>query len=233
MLADVAEDQRGYGRIEITRDEIGRDFVRQVAPAAHHALLHGPRIRSDAQHLEIVIRFEDHNIGSAQVDAKRFSDIPEVGRNRDLYAATAERVAHGIHRIVRDRETGNIEIPDGKRPARSEYFHGRSVAFPIDGLRGAVRHINRNPPASFSRQGSETADMIAMLVRHQNRVQIVNAFADGREALRDFAPAQARVDQDPGSLACDEGRVPRTAARQYADFYDGILRLAKPEVPAL
>jgi hypothetical protein len=72
-----------------------------------------------------------------------------------------------------------------------------------------------------------------MFMRDKNGVQIVDVFADGRQSFSDLPPAQAGINQNPGALAGDKGGVSRTAARQYADFYDGILRLARPEVPAL
>ena len=45
--------------IQVVADEIGRHFVRQMPAPAHHPLLHGPGIRPDPQHLQIVIRFEN------------------------------------------------------------------------------------------------------------------------------------------------------------------------------
>lgn len=65
VLADVAQNDGRDGSIEIVRNEIRRDFVRQVPAAAHHPLLHGPGIRSNPQHFQIVIGFEHNHLAAA------------------------------------------------------------------------------------------------------------------------------------------------------------------------
>lgn len=57
-----------------------------MAAAAHHALLYRPGIRADAQHFEIVIRFEDDHIACAHVDTQRIGDIAEIGGHGDFDA---------------------------------------------------------------------------------------------------------------------------------------------------
>lgn len=55
VLANMAEDHLIDGAIEIFRDELGSHFVREVPAAAHDALLDRPRVRPNAQHLNIMI----------------------------------------------------------------------------------------------------------------------------------------------------------------------------------
>ena len=71
----------------------------------------------------------------------------------------------------------------------------------------------------FNERG-ESDGVIRMLVGDQNRVHTSEIFADGRKSLNDFPTAQARVNQQPRSTGPDERRVPRAAARQYADLDD-------------
>jgi hypothetical protein len=56
-----------------------------------------------------------------------------------------------------------------------------------------------------------------MLVRDQDRVQIFGFLADFSEPAREFAYAEARVDQDPGLRGREKRRIPCTATREYAE----------------
>jgi hypothetical protein len=63
--------------------------------------------------------------------------------------------------------------------------------------------------------------MIAVLMRHQNRIETVEAFAYNRKTLGNLPPAQAGIDQDARPVRRDEGRVSGTAAGENANFNDG------------
>src|SRR3954453_16036276 len=150
VLADVAQYQRRHGGIEVASDEIGGYLVRQMPSAAHHPLLHGPGIRPYPQHLEIVIRFEDHHIRSSEMNAKRIGDIPKIGRNRDFYTATRQRIADGIDRVMRNGEARDVEVADREAPPRSKHFYRRLFPVPIDGLGSPLCHIDRKWTTRFS-----------------------------------------------------------------------------------
>ena len=76
VFADVPQDQGGEPAIETILDEIGGHFIREMPAPAHHALLDGPRIRADAQHLQIVIGLEHNQVRSAQVNSQRVRYVP-------------------------------------------------------------------------------------------------------------------------------------------------------------
>jgi hypothetical protein len=63
--------------------------------------------------------------------------------------------------------------------------------------------------------------MVAMLVRDDDRIETGNVFADGGQALADFAAADARVDQNTRCLGGNENAVAGAAARKDTDFNDG------------
>jgi hypothetical protein len=125
VFADVAQDQRGDAGIEIILNKSGGDFIRQVAAAAHDALLHRPRVGADAQHFQIVIRFEDDQIARAHVDAQGIGDIAKIGGYGDFDAVRRERVADRIGGIMGNRETGDIEIADGEASPGLKSFKRR------------------------------------------------------------------------------------------------------------
>ena len=75
VFAQMSQHQRTDGGIQIDADEIGNHIIRQMALAAHHALLHRPWIRPDFEHFEIVIGFEHQQIRAAQMELDRIRQI--------------------------------------------------------------------------------------------------------------------------------------------------------------
>ena len=47
-------------------------------------------IRPDLQHVEIVIRFEQQQIGAAQMEADRIGHVAQIGRDAELDALRAQ-----------------------------------------------------------------------------------------------------------------------------------------------
>ncbi len=69
VFADMPQNQGGDPAIETVLNEVGGHFIREMSSPAHYALLYGPRIRADAQHLQIVIGLEHNQVRSAQVNS--------------------------------------------------------------------------------------------------------------------------------------------------------------------
>ena len=61
-----------------------------------------------------------------------------------------------------------------------------------------------------------------MLVRDQDRVQVLGLFVDGRQPGQNVALAQARIHEDTRALSPNERCIPRTAAGQHTDFEDSV-----------
>jgi hypothetical protein len=174
----VTEDQGRDAGIEVVFNESRRDFVGEMAATAHHALLYRPGIRANTQHFQIVIGFENDHIARAHVDAQRIGDIAEIGGNGDFDAMRRKRVADRVRGIMRNGETGNIEIAYREATARLKSLERRLGFAPYDVGRGAIGEINRNRPPTVFRQGRQTADMIVMLVSNQDRIERGDVFAD-------------------------------------------------------
>src|SRR3982751_3461913 len=152
VFADVPQNQGRNRSVKVARNEVRGYLVRQMPASAHHALLHRPGIRSNTQHFDVMVRFENHDIRPAQVDAKRIRYIAEIGRNGDFDPATAESVADGIDCIMRNRETRNVEIPDGKRaPGPKDLNRRLLLSVPLHRTSGSFRHVNGKWPGSLSR----------------------------------------------------------------------------------
>ena len=64
--------------------------------------------------------------------------------------------------------------------------------------------------------------MIAVLVRDQNRSQLLDLFANRGQALRHFPPAQPDIHKHARTVRRKEHRISGTAAGEYANFDDGL-----------
>ena len=104
LLRKVRQDEELGTPIIVARQEIRERVIGQMADAAHHALLHAPRIRAAAQHLEIVVGFDHQHVTSAQVMANAGRHVAEIGADADLDAVAAKGEADGIDGVMRDGE---------------------------------------------------------------------------------------------------------------------------------
>ena len=90
---------------------------------------------------------------------------------------------------------------------------------PVDQRRREPRDENRQrlfllrAPAD---QPGQTRDVIGMLVRDHDGVEVFGLFADLGQPARQFPHAEASVDQNPGLRSGKKRRITRTAAREYA-----------------
>src|SRR5689334_6249043 len=226
VLAEMAQNQSRGGRIELVAEIIAHHFVRQVAVAAHHALLHRPGIRSDLQHIEIVIGFEQQHVRAAQMKLDRVRNITEVGDDADLDALRLETKAYRVDGIVRNGEAVDLDVADDQARARLKALQARGTAFPIDERRRKTSDVNRR--RDFLRQARQAADVIRMLVRDENGVDAVGLLANGCQALGELLEAETGVDENAGLPGRDQRAVSGTAARKHAEFYDDTLPRTLP-----
>ena len=169
----MAEDDRGGSGIEFFANEGAGNVVGKMAHAAHNALLYRPRVRTDFQHVQIVIRFEQQNIGTSQVHANGTRQIAEVGDDRNFDSFGAEPKADRVDRVVRNGEARHFDIADGEGVAGGEDFDRRDALAPGDRGCGEAREKRRDAAIAlvqFVGDRAETGDVIAVLVRDQNGV---------------------------------------------------------------
>lgn len=121
---------------------IGEKFadhvVRKMAGAAHHALFDVPWVRTHFEHLEIMIRFENQEIGLAEMLFDEFGQIAEVGSDGDFRAIGAKGIADRVGGIVWNPEGINPEIADFEFVARMNVFD------PLHFLEWAIRKHSEN-----------------------------------------------------------------------------------------
>ena len=138
------------------------------------------------------------------MEANRIRHVAEIGGDRNLDAFGAEREAYGIGGIVRDGEAGDINIAHLKRGAGREQLElGRVVFGPRRVLaenrrRRQPRHVNRD--VELAGDHLQARDVVAVLVRDQDRSQSVGVDADGVKALEGFLARESRIYQQARAL---------------------------------
>ena len=128
--------------LQVLQQVVGHHQVREVAHAAHHPLLHRPRVRPHLQHVEIVVGFEQQQIRAPQMKLDGFGNVAEIGRHADAHALRFEAEAHRIDGIVRNAEALHFDVADLKAGAGLERLQARVGFAPIDGRRGEPRQVD-------------------------------------------------------------------------------------------
>jgi len=220
FLGNVREDE--VARAGVKSFRIGKIFadgqIGEVAGAGEDALLHDPRIRTDLQHVEIVIGFEDETIGVAEMDFHEFRQITQIGNEGELRAAGLERESDGIGGVVRNREGMDVDIADREFLARLNFLNGiqsfaKSVrqSF-VHGVERGLGDVERSfPEAEHLR---EAAAVVGMFVSDENAVEVVDGPFDGGEAGEGFAFAEAGVHEEPGAPGLEQRDVAGAAGGQ-------------------
>ena len=152
--------------------------------AAHDPLLDIPRIWPHFEHFEIVVRFEDQEVGFSQILLHQLGQIAEVGNNHNFYSIRAETVAYRICGIVRNRKGVDFDVSDFKPGAGVNVFH------PIHFLDRALRvhlkdltmrgfgEIGRTAPVTS--QLSYRARVVGVLVGDENTVDALRMLPSQR-----------------------------------------------------
>jgi hypothetical protein len=133
VLAEMPQNHRGGGGIELVTQIVAHQVVREVAVAAHYALFHGPGIRADLQHIEIVIGLEHQYLRAAQMELDGIGKIAEVGDETDFDALRAEAEAYGVDGVVRNGEGVDFDIAYREACAGLKRLDCRERAIPLDG----------------------------------------------------------------------------------------------------
>src|SRR2546423_3866903 len=85
-----------------------------MAGAAENALLHNPRIRTNFQHVQIVIGLEHQAIRIAEMNFDKLGHVAQIGHQGYLYTISAKREAHGIGGIMRNSEGVDFDVADSE-----------------------------------------------------------------------------------------------------------------------
>src|SRR5688500_18440247 len=90
-------------RVDNRLQRFGGGFVGEMAVTAGNSLLQTPRpARIVLKHLQVVIGFQDENVGGAHALANESRGVAEIGEKTDFVTARVQQKSNRIIRVMRD-----------------------------------------------------------------------------------------------------------------------------------
>ena len=181
-------------------------------------MLDDPGIRTDFEHVEIVIGFQNETIGLAKMDLDELGHVAEVGDNRELGAVGAESKSDRIGGVVRNAEGMNLDVTHGEGLSGMDRFDAaeplaKSIGKnTLHGIHSWLGDVQRGFPESEHLR--QAAAMVGVLVRDEDAVEVIDGLFNGREAGERFAFAESGVNEEAGALRLEQRDVARAARRQ-------------------
>ena len=204
-----------------TADGVAAGVVGEVAGALADAHLEFVRVEATEEHVDIEIGLHHHGFGLGGPGHGFFRDVAQVRHQDEQMAFAADGVADCLSSVVRDHEVLCLEalrhgIPFFSleiTPATGDFEPGEGVAG--QGLVQHRRRIDRLGEALAD--GAEVADVVAVVVGDEDRLEAVEVQRDALQDLLHPADADARVDENarrclPRFLAEEQVAVAATAA---------------------
>ena len=107
----------------------------------------------------------------------------------------------------------HLDVTHGEgRIAVDEVSLRQSRASPPQYRKRAVCDVHRD--AELAREGADAADMILVLVRHQDAVELLGEHAQPRESGHDILQPKAAIEQEPRVARFDDESVAVTATAE-------------------
>jgi hypothetical protein len=211
FLGNVGEDEMADAGIEALG--IGEEFadgvIGEVAGARKDALFDDPGVRSDLEHVEIVIGFEDEAVGLAEVDSDVIGQIAEIGADGNLGAVGAEGESDGVGGVVGDGERVDIDVADRETLASLDGLYAAEALAEgvrqntLKGLQGGLGDVERGFPEAEDLR--ETVAVVGVFVGDEDGVETVDIAPYGGEAGESFAFSKAGVNEDAGAFGFEQG----------------------------
>ena len=199
ISAQVTEINVAEIAVDNGLQRFGGRFVGKMTVTAGDALFQTPgAARIVLKHFQIVIGFEDEDVGSADAFANEAGGMAEIGQETDFMSASVQHEADWIVSIVRngksiDAHVANVEGATG----REEMTHFQAhLQLQFDRFTGETIAVDRN--FQLRAQTGQALDVVGMFVREKNAIEIFGRAANRSEAFADLAAGKAGVDQQPG-----------------------------------
>ena len=158
--------------------------------------------------------------------------VPQVGQHPQPHAAIVDHVLHRFARIVRHRYRldqqagafkGRVRIDDAQQ--------GAALIEPRRAGHRAQRAMSQmHGDAVRTRQPEYAADVVAVLVRYQDRIELLGCAAGAVQPALDLAAAEAAIDHQPRGArtvaAFDQQGIALAAAAQAGEAHAAALAAA-------
>ncbi len=122
LLGQVAENDAVGASVVVAGEVFGGRVIGQVADPGQDALLDGPRVGAILEHLEVVVGFEQEDVGAAEGGLDVGGHVAEISGNghTDAFGGAMDDEAAGVGGVVRDGEGGDAEVADLEVFTRAE-----------------------------------------------------------------------------------------------------------------
>lgn len=163
--------------------------------AARDPLLDAPRAADIVlQQLQVVIRFQDKDVGLSHPFDNELCGMAEVGQKPDAAIGGVNEETNWIIGVVRDAEgidlhVANFEGGSGDKEAKFEL----RFQLHFDGLFGEAVAINGQ--VQLGGEDGQALNVVGMLVSDEDTGQIFRCARQGKQTLPYLAGAEAGVDQ--------------------------------------
>jgi hypothetical protein len=151
------------------------------------------RVGTVAQHVLVVVGLEQQQLAAEQALFEQRCDDAGIGAQRSAVLAIVEDVGDRLGGVVGGRDRSHPEGAETPRPARPQLTAG--LAADIDSRPGSLRRPHRGCPMA-AQEDVEAADVVRVLMRQEDDVDILRRPAEGFEPLLNLQGRNAGVDED-------------------------------------
>ena len=218
LVAQVREQNVARAGADAFDGEFRRGVVRQVPVLAQDALLEIIGVAAAFEHHDVVIRFEQQHVRAEGGIVRLVGDKARIRQHSERACVALDAVADALFRVVRCAERADVQILDRKLFARGKGAQARLGV--LDGRRGAECRVQWG--GTFFGERRQSADVVDVLVRDENAVEVVEREVQCCERLRDAAAGDARVDEKVGIVVTDERGVAGARTGEGVKFHGSI-----------
>src|SRR4030095_3251400 len=204
-------------------DDVRRRRVREVAMTRLNSLFHRPRsIRIILQKFFVMIGFDDERLDLAQAFYNHFCRVAEIGDETETTRARVTGKTKGIDSVVWHGEGLDGHIADGELgPGAQDSPVAMVVATYIAPTRLGTERGAINRHLQFATKNFESANMIAVLVRKKDTIELAWRDPALREAQHQLSRAQTAIDENLAMLRCNQCAVSRAPAAKHRQTEHG------------
>ena len=163
----------------------------------------------------VVVRFDNERVHPAQAFDQHFRSAAEVSNVTEAPRSGVKGEANRIDRVMRDGESLDRDIADGKFRAGA-----KEAPVAMTGERAAANRFRRKRVAidrdlEFATEHFKPADMIAMFVCKQDAIELSGSNAAERQTHDELACAQPAIDQNVAMIGRNERAISGAAAPEH------------------
>ncbi len=148
------------------------------------------------QQLDIVIGFEQQNIGRAEPIQDEFCYLAEVRQKSDIHARRAQKIPDWILGVVQDVKRFDNNVAHFKTVPRREES-AVELRLKLKFQRILCRAIAINRHAQFLAQARQSLDVVRMLVGEEDGREILRGSSDCGQSFADLPKTESRINEDP------------------------------------